>query len=795
MKSPWTVSTDSFVNEPENIMRNGNVYQLANGYMGYRGTLDEFGPSEKVGITLAGIFDQVGDAWREPVNAPNGGFTMAALGSETLSALGRRLKQHRARLHLDCALYERESKFKVKGNAMTISSSRFLSAATPNLGVISYSVCCDRAAQVTIRTGIDYNIWDLNGPHLVNLRSEVLGSVLAVQGVTHEMRRRVVVAEAVDLAFGKESREARDRRHLRVVKFKAEAGRTYTFYKYFAVFTENDPVKGPVLDAAVATVENARALGYEACLAQHRSEWAKKWERCDVEVEGDDEAQRALRYSIFQLLMVAPTEGSTNSIAARALSGQVYKGAIFWDTEMFMFPFFLHTYPEKAVELMRYRIKTLDGARRKAKTEGPGYRGAFYAWESQETGDDACSYFNVGDPSTGRNLRTHFRDKQVHISGDVAIAMWDYFKITGDDRLLLEGGAEVILECARFYVSYAYFKKDKGRYEILDVIGPDEYHERVNNNAFTNMVVRETFAIANAVVDYLKRHHPDDFRRLVEKIGIEAELATFVEGTELLFVPGPDARTGVIEQFDGYSRLRDASVSELKAKKLHPNEYLGAGQGLAVETKVIKQADVVMMLNLFKARFSTDVKKANWEYYEPFTEHGSSLSACAYAMVATEFGDLEFAYHYFLKTAKIDLEAKYKMHVGNVFTGGSHPAANGGAWMTAVFGFAGLHADETRVAINPRLFAKWRSLRFRLAYKGDLFHIRITKSAVAITPSQDNRHARLFVVAGVSANCAPGIPQTIEYDAVRRLPSKSATSRISASRNKAGILEDEPIHK
>jgi trehalose/maltose hydrolase-like predicted phosphorylase len=115
--------------------------------------------------------------------------------------------------------------------------------------------------------------------------------------------------------------------------------------------------------------------------------------------------------------------------------------------------------------------------------------------------------------------------------------------------------------------------------------------------------------------------------------------------------------------------------------------------------------------------------------------------------------------------------------------------------MTAVFGFAGLHADETRVAINPRLFAKWRSLGFKLAYKGDLFHIRITKSAVAITPSQDNRSTRLFVVAGVSVACAPGISQTVEYDAVRRLPSKPATNRISASRSRVGILEDAPVHK
>jgi len=172
-----------------------------------------------------------------------------------------------------------------------------------------------------------------------------------------------------------------------------------------------------------------------------------------------------------------------------------------------------------------------------------------------------------------------------------------------------------------------------------------------------------------------------------------------------------------------------------------------------------------------------------------------SLSACAYAMVATEFGNLDFAYLYFLKTAKIDLEAKYKMHVGNVFTGGSHPAANGGAWMTAVFGFGGLHTDEARVAINPRLFAKWRSLRFRLAYKGDLFHIRITKTAVAITPSPDNRQPRLFVVAGVNVDCAPGVAQTIEYDAARRPPPKPATNRISAARKRAGSLENAPVQK
>ena len=172
-----------------------------------------------------------------------------------------------------------------------------------------------------------------------------------------------------------------------------------------------------------------------------------------------------------------------------------------------------------------------------------------------------------------------------------------------------------------------------------------------------------------------------------------------------------------------YYKLKDTTVEKLKAKKLHPDEYLGAGQGLAVPTKVIKQADVIMMLNLFKDRYSTEVKKANWGYYEPRTEHGSSLSACAYAMVAADIGKLDWAYNYFLKTAKIDLEAKYKVYVGTIFMGGSHPAANGGAWMTAVLGFGGVKACAEQVAINPRLYKMWKSLEFGMIYKGDKFSI------------------------------------------------------------------------
>lgn len=780
MQHLWEISTTECAGDKESTLRRGNVYQIANGYMGYRGTLDEAGSGEAVGITLAGLFDQVGEAWREPVNAPNGGFTRLAVDGTDLAAPSSSVLRHRQSLRFANALFERETVFTVDGKQVTISSSRFLSAAQPNLGVVRFSVTCDQDAEVTIRTGIDANIWDLNGPHLCDLTAGRWGGVLTVEGRTHEAGKRVAVAEAVTAELGSEEQPGERNHALRGFRIRARAGQACTLVKYFAVFSDHDRVTAPIA-AAVEAAQAARSLGYAECLARHDAEWRSRWARCDVVIEGDDTAQLALRYSILQLLMVAPVAGSANSIPARALSGQVYKGAVFWDTEMFMFPFFLHAYPEKAVELLRYRIRTLDGARRKAATEGPGYRGAFYAWESQDTGDDACTYFNIGDPITGRELRTHFRDKQVHISGDVAIALWQYFKVTGDDTLLVEGGAEVILECARFYYSYAHFKKDRGRYEILDVIGPDEYHERVNNNAFTNTVVQETFAIASATVDHLRREHPALLEGLLERLGIAGELACFTDAAARLFVPAPDPATGLIEQFDGYFRLRDATVDELKNKMVHPNEYLGAGQGLAVPTKIIKQADVVMMLNLFKTRFPAAIKQVNWKYYEPRTEHGSSLSACAYALVATEFGDLDFAYKYFLKTAQIDLNANYKVYVGTIFMGGSHPAANGGAWMTAVLGFGGVYVDGERVTINPRLYPRWHALEFGLDYKGDRFRIRLTPGSVTVTPDRANRGQPVFVIAGESVTCAAGEPVTVGYrSGATALPSGGQGSVISA---------------
>jgi nigerose phosphorylase len=352
-------------------------------------------------------------------------------------------------------------------------------------------------------------------------------------------------------------------------------------------------------------------------------------------------------------------------------------------------------------------------------------------------------------------LRTYFADKQIHISADVAHGIWQYYLLSGDESLLLDGGAEVILECARFFYSYAYFKAEKGRFELLDVTGPDEYHERVHNNAFSSGMALQTVETALQVADVLRKKHPKAFAKLVAKLDFADDLANLKDMQESLYVPEPDAKTGVIEQFDGYHKLEEVGIKDLKKRLLDPREYLGGGQGIATSTKVIKQADVMMMLNVLGHRYSNAVKKANWEFYEPRTEHGSSLSPCVYALVAAAIGKTEWAYRYFLKTATVDLTGDAKQYVGSLYIGGTHPAANGGAWMAAVLGFGGLSSDGASLILNPGLPKAWKSLSFRATLRGQAASITITPKGVSVHADAANTQALKLKVKGKNLSLNP----------------------------------------
>ncbi len=710
MLTDWIIEKNNF--EGSDIEKHGSKFLLGNGFMGYRGTMEEYSAQQLVAVNLAGFFDLAdGSNWRESVNAPNPLYTVVAVNGTDLNLSELTPVSHSQKLDIKNGIHTRETVFSVFGVNVTIKAERFLSMSSENIMALKYSISADNDVELTIRTGIDKNVWNISGNHLNYVSESSFDNKHILNCETVQLKNKLNIYETV---IGLEDIKNDNLLHISTVKLQANT--QFEFVKFGGVYHSEGIINAE--ESFNAAVE----IGYEKLKAAHCLVWEEVWKNSDVVIEGDDEAQLALRYSIYHLCSIAPHNTDKCGIPARGLSGQVYKGAAFWDTEMFMLPFFQFTDAKAARNLLKYRVNTVEGAKRKAKEFG--YEGAFFAWESQETGDDACTLFNVTDIFTNRPQRTYFKDKQIHVSGDIVFAMWDYCRTTGDYTILVDGGLDLMYECLWFYYTYSSFKPYKNRYELLDVVGPDEYHERVGNNAFTNIMVKHAADIFVQAIEVVKANYPQTFKVF------NKDLTWAYDFSEKLYVPQPDDR-GIIEQFDGYFGLEDVTPEVLKTRELKENEYWG-GHGLASETMTLKQADVIMMLNVFRNEYSAEIKKANWQFYEPYTEHGSSLSACAYAIVAAEIGDTDWAYKYFMKTASVDLTGNTKQYLGSLYIGGTHPAANGGAWNTAIFGFAGVSFTNDVLDISPRLPKNWKKLSFKLNWKGEALTITISQNVVEI---------------------------------------------------------------
>jgi trehalose/maltose hydrolase-like predicted phosphorylase len=724
----WRITESGIRNDGE-IDRLGGALLVGNGYLGYRGTLEEDGKTRMPATIVAGLYDRADDRWREPVNMPNTLQVRIVYRGRSLDARTGPIERHMQALDLFRAAHERRTSFLTEdGNVISIRSLRFASLESLHLICLKATVEAARDCEVSIHASIDGDVWDLNGPHLEAFDSSVVDDVASLVCRTREAGLPVAVSQRVEADWGTRRYRRQGQRIETVIDAQLSAGSPRTFEVYAALHTGRDGANPLALSRALS--RNSASRGFDSLFEGHCALWAARWKRCNVRIDGDAEAELALRFSMYHLLAVAPAHVETASIPARGFSGQMYKGAVFWDTEIFMLPFFAHAFPRIARNLLRYRFHTLDGARRKAREYG--FRGAFYAWESQDTGDDACTLFNITDVFTNRPMRTYFRDKQVHISADVAYAVARYVRVTGDHSILLDGGAEVVYECGRFLLSYLYFSREKNRYEILDVTGPDEYHERVHNNAYTNWMTAHAFDACLEVSAMLQERFPAEAQALLEALDFQRDLEAIRDARRLLFQPGPDPTTSLVPQFDGYFELEDSSIASLLRRKLHPHEYLGGANGLAASTQVIKQADVVLGLWLAGEGTAQEVKAANWEYYEPRTEHGSSLSACVYALVAAEIGKREQAFQYFMKSATADLKSEQKSHVGPLYIGGTHPAASGGAWMAAVFGLCGIDISGNTIAIEPRLPDHWREVSLALSLQGQDLAITLSSRSVCV---------------------------------------------------------------
>jgi trehalose/maltose hydrolase-like predicted phosphorylase len=469
-------------------------------------------------------------------------------------------------------------------------------------------------------------------------------------------------------------------------------------------------------------------------------------------VDGDEAAQKALRFAIYHMNSAANPDDEHVSIGARGLTGDGYSGHVFWDTDIFLLPFYIFTWPEAARAMLMYRYHTLPPAR--AKAARLGFRGALYAWESTDTGEETTPTFVIGPD--GAIVPVRCGTDEQHISADVAYAVWQYWQATGDAKFLLDAGAEILLETARFWASRVVLEADE-RYHIRGVIGPDEYHEDVDDNAYTNVMAQWNLERGVEVAALLERRWPEHWTSIADRLQLDPdETAEWQTLASRLFT-SVDPATGLLEQFAGFFDLEPVDIAAYEPRSAPLDLLLGHER--TERSQVIKQADVVMLLAMLEDRFPEGVRRANYFYYEQRCGHGSSLSPGVHALVAARLGDMTRAERYFRETAAIDLDDT----MGNA-SQGIHIGALGGLWQAVVFGFGGLSVEPKGLRAAPRLPVHWSELRFPFRWRGRVVRFVIQRDPALITATLERGRSLRLTVGTAQLKLQRGESLTTAYD-------------------------------
>lgn len=767
-RTGWEICERVF--DRDSLITNGSNFMVGNGYLGYRGTFPEWTKEHYVGCVVSDTYDTADGTWKELSTVPNALYAQAYLDGVPISLFDGTAHDYRRELDFRYGIHMRSvdvapplANAGGPGRKVTVTDWRFASYRDLHLVPQRIVVGVPGGGELRLRTGIDADLWSLHGNHFRSLSgTESRNGRIGVEAVTGEHGIRICVGQAVTVLGEHAYREEIERNDsgvYRSLTFRAGAGEQVELVLYMAVYTSND-ADDPA--AAVRTsLDAACDAGYDALLREHCAVWDSLWDNIDIKLDGDSETQALLRYNLYQAVIATPAHTDHLPIGARGLSCQAYQGAAFWDQEVFNLPMYLFTRPDVARSLLTYRHKTIAGARGKAADLG--YRGAFYAWVSAETGDEICPSYFFTDVLTGRKIRNHFNDWQIHVSPDIAYAVWNYYQVTDDWEFMRKSGAEIIFDVAQFLVSRAHFKKDRNRYEFIRLLGPDEYHENVDNNFFTAYQARFVMQRALALYAIFEERDPGALREIQKRSNVSPDdIVLWTEMAQRIFVPEPDEKSGLIEQFDGYFQLEDITPGKLAGRLIDPAEYWGWPNGIAVETQVSKQADVVQLFMIHPKAYPVHVMRANCDYYEPRTQHGSSLSPSVYAIVGAWTGNMRMACDYFQKSLTVDLLATNKSESGGTFIGGIHTAACGVAWQIVVRGFCGLYVEDGTLGLSPHLPESWAKVRFSIFFRGQRLLVTVRQESVCVSHAGGTQRVRLDL-GGKEHLLEPSKELTVSY--------------------------------
>lgn len=718
---PWKIVEEGFDSAYARVSE--SVFSLANESMGVRGFFDEGGSVESLrGSYNNGVYtiEQVGRSYRGIVEKthymiPSAEWltTGITLDGEKLDLGKARFRDFRRELDMRRGTLTRSFVWRTgSGRELRLSFLRFLDMVHRERAYQRITLeALNFSGEVTVESGLSFQVrhegrdtcfWGTPRQQVLDGRlclqagaagsgQEVFaGALLSMDGdtVTSTRERTLTMTGTVHLTRGVP--QSIDKRA--VVLFDGSVGDT-------------------LWQKGQQALEETGAVSLEQALAAQEAYWQDYWALSDIRLEAageDPESQAAvaaeqqgIRFCSFQLAQTYNGGSARHNIGAKGLTGEAYNGHAFWDTEACCLPFYLFNNPAAARDLLLFRYNTLPMALERAKMLD--CQGACYPIATLN-GDEACTLWQHAS-------------LQLQPSTAVAYGIWHYAHVTGDREFLWRYGAEMLLQIARFLASRVERSGRSGKYGFYGVMGPDEFHMMVNNNAYTNYMGLRALTCAREVLEEMRLREPERYAALAEKTCLGAEEPEhWREIAENMYLP--QTESGLFEQHDGYFDLPHTDIHAIPVSQFPLYDHWSYDR--IYRTDMIKQPDVLMMLYLYSTSFSREVKRVNYDFYEPRTIHESSLSPSVHSILAAELGYMEEAVRFFGFATRLDLD-NYNRNTRE----GLHTTSIAMAWANIVYGFAGLRSDGEPLRFAPRLPERWKSLSFSVTCRASVVAIRM----------------------------------------------------------------------
>ncbi len=736
---PWKIIEKGFKAANNQICE--SLFSLGNGKMGQRGNFEEdFSGASLMGNYIAGVYypDKTRVGWwkngypeyfAKVLNAANWVGIHVEVDSEILDLAKVKVSKFERVLNMKEAYLERtfQAEFK-SGKKIEVKAKRFYSMVDKECAAMKYSVkALNFSGKIKITSYLDFDVvnQDSNyGEKFWEERTKKISKNTAYI-LARTKKTNFDVCAGISIAYEKNGKLSKAKlkwgNRVKYVEakstFSLKESDELTLYKYASITSSQNYKADEICLACEQNLQKASEKGFDKMLQEQAIEWKKIWDLSDVIVEGDDSAQQGIRFCIFHLKQTYTGDDDRLNIGPKGFTGEKYGGVTYWDTEAYCLPFYLSTSKnEVSRQLLVYRYKHLKKAIENAAKLGFEKGAALYPMVTIN-GEECHNEWEI-------------TFEEIHRNGAIAYAIFDYIRYTGDEKYLEEYGLEVLIGIARFWSQRVNWSKEKKKYVMLGVTGPNEFENNVNNNWYTNYIASWCLKYTIEGIEKLGKSNKKGLAKILKKTKFDQkpEIKRWKDIIAKMYYPY-DSKLKIYLQQDGFLDKEIIKVADLPKSQL-PIVHNWSWDRI-LRSCYIKQADTLQGMYFFEEDFTKAEIKKHFDFYEPLTVHESSLSPCVHSILASGLGYDKIAYEMYLRTARLDLD-----NYNDDSEDGCHITSMAGSWMSIVKGFGGMRIKKDHLFFDPMLPKKWKSYSFKIMFRDNLILVKVGKMQTEIVNEQ-----------------------------------------------------------